>query len=110
MLQWKGRDGKGRSARDASPVEKPEEVSDSTWRDWLALRKAKRAPVTETVIDGAIEEAAKAGITVDAFLKIWCQRGSQGLQADWLKPNERGQFMPQKPNGGASPASQRPMT
>jgi hypothetical protein len=21
---------------------------------------------------------------------VWCARGSQGLQADWLKPNERG--------------------
>ncbi len=25
---------------------------------------------------------------LDAFLQVWCMRGSQGLQADWLKPQE----------------------
>jgi hypothetical protein len=23
------------------------------------------------------------------FLSVWCARGSQGLQAEWLKPDER---------------------
>lgn len=31
-------------------------------------------------------------MTLDAFLRVWCARGSQGLQADWLKPNERPSF------------------
>lgn len=67
----------------------PGDVDAQVWADWLALRKAKKAPVTETVIDGARREAAKAGMTFEAFLRVWCQRGSQGLQADWLKPHER---------------------
>lgn len=71
------------------PVAKPEGVSEGTWRDWLALRKAKRAPVTETVVAEATREAGKAGMPLERFLTIWCARGSQGLQADWLKPNER---------------------
>jgi len=53
------------------------------------LRKAKKAPVTETVLTGARTESAKAGMPLDAFLQVWCLRGSQGLQADWLKPHER---------------------
>jgi len=57
--------------------------------DWLHLRKAKKAPVTLTVLDNAKAEAVKADMTLDAFLRIWCARGSQGLQAEWLKPNER---------------------
>jgi hypothetical protein len=65
-------------------------VDPQTWADWLALRKAKRAPVTATVVDGAKAEAGKAGLSLDAFLRVWCSRGSQGLQAEWLKPNERG--------------------
>lgn len=28
-------------------------------------------------------------MTLEAFLRVWCARGSQGLQADWLKPHER---------------------
>jgi hypothetical protein len=67
----------------------PEGVEPQTWADWLSLRKAKRAPVTETVLREARAEAAKAAMTLTRFLEIWCSRGSQGLQADWLKPNER---------------------
>lgn len=76
--------------RDARPaVKKPDDVEQQTWDDWQALRKAKRAPVTETVVNGARREAGKAGMTMDAFLQVWCRRGSQGLEADWLKPDER---------------------
>ena len=68
----------------------PDGVTEGTWEDWLTLRKAKRAPVTDTVVREAGKEAAKAGLSLDAFFRVWCARGSQGLQADWLKPNERG--------------------
>lgn len=67
----------------------PDGVDPQTWADWLTLRKAKRAPVTETVLRDARREAAKSGLTLTRFLEIWCSRGSQGLQAEWLKPHER---------------------
>lgn len=70
-------------------VQKPDDVDEQTWADWLQLRKARRAVVTQTVIDGARSEAAKAEMPFAEFLKVWCLRGSQGLQASWLKPNER---------------------
>jgi hypothetical protein len=70
-------------------VARPDDIDPQTWTDWLALRKAKRAPVTETVVNGARDEAGKAGMTLDAFLQVWCLRGSQGLLADWLRPEER---------------------
>ena len=74
--------------RDPAPT-KPDDVDAQTWTDWLQLRKAKRAPVTLTVVNGARAEADKAGMTLDAFLQVWCRRGSQGLEAGWLKPDER---------------------
>ena len=67
----------------------PPDVDQQTWADWQALRKAKRAPVTETVINGARREADKAGMPLADFLQVWCRRGSQGLEAAWLKPEER---------------------
>lgn len=73
----------------------PPDVGFQEWEDWLSLRKAKKAPVTETVLKSARKEAEKAGITLNAFLTIWCARGSQGLQADWLKTNERQSFAQQ---------------
>jgi uncharacterized protein YdaU (DUF1376 family) len=70
-------------------IERPEGVAAQVWSDWLALRRAKKAPVTATVVEGAHGEAAKAGMSLDAFLRVWCARGSQGLQAEWLRPEER---------------------
>ncbi len=79
----------------ATVVACPPDVGLQEWEDWLSLRKAKKAPVTETVLKSARKEAEKAGITLNAFLTIWCARGSQGLQADWLKTNERQSFAQQ---------------
>ncbi|HEU6456452.1 MAG TPA: hypothetical protein VN201_13415, partial [Roseateles sp.] len=70
---------------------RPDGVDPQVWADWLQLRKAKKAPVTDTVLTSAKGEAVKAGMSLDAFLRVWCARGSQGLQADWLRPNERAQ-------------------
>jgi len=83
-------EGKTPRKRDAAPTQdRPDDVDAQTWTDWLQLRKAKRAPVTLTVVNGARAEAEKAGMTLDAFLQVWCRRGSQGLEAGWLKPDER---------------------
>lgn len=77
--------------RSAVPlVDRPEDVPEQTWADWLQLRKAKKAPVTETVLRDARREAEKAGLSIARFFEIWCARGSQGLQADWIKTSDRG--------------------
>jgi uncharacterized protein YdaU (DUF1376 family) len=78
-------------ARSRLPTtpQRPDDVDQQVWSDWCALRKAKRAPVTLTTIDSARAEAEKAGMSLEDFLRVWCARGSQGLQADWLKPHER---------------------
>lgn len=81
-----------RAATPSQPaIAKPDDVEPQTWADFLTLRKAKRAPVTQTVVDDAKRECAKAGMTLENFLRIWCRRGSQGLEAAWLKPDERAQ-------------------
>jgi uncharacterized protein YdaU (DUF1376 family) len=74
----------------ATVVACPPDVDQQIWNDWKQLRKAKKAPVTETVVKSARKEAAKANMAFSDFLSVWCARGSQGLQADWLKPDEKG--------------------
>lgn len=71
-------------------IDQPVDVAPQVWADWLELRRKKRAPVTATVLDEARKEASKAGMPLEGFLRVWCARGSQGLQAEWLKPQERG--------------------
>jgi uncharacterized protein YdaU (DUF1376 family) len=82
----------------AKPIDQPGDVDPQTWADFIALRNKKRAPVTATVINGARQESSKAGMTLEAFLQVWCRRGSQGLEASWLKPDELSKSGGQIPN------------
>lgn len=59
--------------------------------DWLDLRRKKRAPITETALRGMgaqLHRAAAIGYDVNAALTECVLRGWQGLNADWLQPNQ----------------------
>jgi len=98
-----GKEGKGKEVEKerkapkvaATVVACPPDVKEQVWRDWLTLRKMKKAAVTETVVESAKQEAVKANMSFNDFLVVWCRRGSQGLEADWLKPHERQTFAQQ---------------
>lgn len=94
--------------KKATPVACPTDVSEQVWQDWLTLRKAKKASVTETVVAGARKEAAKVGWSLEQFLTEWCTRGSQGLKAEWLAVKQdavskRQETMNQLTRGMATP-------
>lgn len=59
-------------------------VAEQTATDWLALRQARKAPVSRTVMDALKREADKAGMTLDATLALCCARGWQGFRAEWV--------------------------
>jgi hypothetical protein len=86
---------KKETKKKATVVACPPQVQEQVWQDWLTLRKMKKAPVTETVVESAKKEAVKANMSFNDFLVVWCRRGSQGLEADWLKPHERQTFAQQ---------------
>jgi hypothetical protein len=72
----------------ATSVACPPDVSQQIWNDWVALRKSKKAPITQTVLNGAVSEAKILNWPLEKFLAEWCSRGSQGLKAEWIvKPN-----------------------
>lgn len=64
-------------------------VSESTARDWLDLRKQKRATPTKTALEGIQAEATKAGLAMEDALRIACANGWQGFRADWLERQGR---------------------
>lgn len=68
-----------------SSVSRPDDVDEQVWNDWLATRKVKKAPVTQTALDGIHREAQKAGLTLEAALQTMCERGWQGFKAEWMK-------------------------
>lgn len=69
---------------------KPDDVTEQTWSDFLALRKRKNSPVTATVLSGIRKEATKAGFTLEQALAETCTRGWQSFKAEWVKPDYGG--------------------
>lgn len=67
-----------------SQPDKPSDVSDSVWSDFLQIRKSKRSPLTATALSGIQAEADKACISLQTALEHCCARGWQGFQAEWL--------------------------
>jgi hypothetical protein len=74
-----------RSAR--ARADRPEDVGVQVWDEFAALRKARRAPVTETVVAGIRREAKAAGVTLEAALRTCVERGWQSFRADWIAKN-----------------------
>jgi uncharacterized protein YdaU (DUF1376 family) len=69
---------------DTSANAPPNGVSQQVWDDFLAHRKAKKAKLTATALDGIRREAEKAQITLEAALAMCCMRGWTGFKADWV--------------------------
>lgn len=61
----------------------PEGVDSSLWNDFLILRKAKKLPITQTVIKGLIREGEKAGLNLEQTIRYCCERSWAGFEAKW---------------------------
>ena len=66
---------------------RPDDVPEKLWFDFLAVRKAKRAPLTESAIRLLTGEAQKAGLSVVAAIEVCVQQNWQNFKADWVKQN-----------------------
>lgn len=80
-----------KSSKSKIVLSKPDDVSsEQIWSDFLALRNARHAPLTETALNIIREEAHKAGISLEQALETCCMRGWQGFKAEWyLKGQNR---------------------
>lgn len=88
-----------KSSKSKIVLDKPEDVSSNQiWIDFLALRNARHAPLTETALNIIRKEAEKAGITLDQALETCCMRGWQGFKAEWyLKGQNASRYQPHQP-------------
>lgn len=71
----------------ATKVARPSSVGQQVWEDWLAIRKAKKLPLTETAWEQMLGEIETARLTVDVVIKECCLRGWASFKANWLKDN-----------------------
>lgn len=54
-------------------------------KDWLKVRRAKSAPLTQTAWDDVFREAGLAGITAAEAVRIAAANSWQGFKASWVK-------------------------
>ena len=80
--------------------QRPDDVSELVWDDWLRHRKNLKAIVTDTVIKKIRNESSKAGLTFESALELMCARGWRGFDADWVKSKN-------KPSVGFDPMLRR---
>lgn len=69
-------------------------------KDWLKIRKAKRAPLTETALSDLRIEATKAGITIVEAITICAKKSWQGFNStwNWKDIQSNGKKIPQQDN------------
>lgn len=67
-------------------IHTPDGVDNLVWQDFLQIRKKRRAPITDRVIEGLTKEAKTAGVSLNDALKECVVRGWQSFKADWVAP------------------------
>lgn len=69
-------------------VNRPDDVSEQVWNDFVKHRKKKKADITETALNRIQSQAAQAGWGMDDALAECVARGWTGFKAEWV--NEKG--------------------
>ncbi len=62
----------------------PEGVPPRLWQDFLAIRTAKRLPLTANALADIKREARKAGLSLTLALEACSTHGWAGFKADWI--------------------------
>ena len=89
---------KTRTKKPNTLAEKPDDVDEQVWNDFLTVRKAKRAPVTPTAVEGIQREAQKAGISLNDAIKLIVTRGWQAFNNGYSwKTNSQSQRQANRP-------------
>jgi len=79
-------EGKGREGDiDVSGAyPKPDDIDETIWSAFVLHRKAKKAAITELVMDGIRRETQTAGWTVNDALRETIERNWQSFKAEWV--------------------------
>lgn len=94
---------KGRRASACQPAG----LSDGVWQDFLAVRKAKRAPLTATALDGIRREAAKAGLSLPEAITYCAENTWAAFRADWYAERTGGRASTPRNHTGKHAAAAR---
>ena len=66
-------------------INTPNGVTESVFKDYLEVRKTKKAKWSDTALKGLVKEADKAGLSLQEAMELCCARGWVGFKAEWIK-------------------------
>jgi hypothetical protein len=66
----------------------PEGVSSTIFKDYLEVRKAKKAKWTQTALKGLQREADKAKMSLQDVMQLCCERNWVGFKAEWANSQD----------------------
>ena len=75
---------KHKPVNNKNTVAPPDGVSPKVWESFVDARKAKKAPITELVMNDLKKQAALAGWTLEAALTETVIRGWRSFKAEWV--------------------------
>jgi hypothetical protein len=81
---------KGKEEKNSADALCPDDVSEEVWADFCRMRKAQKAPVTDTAVKGIRGQAVRAGWSLEDALAECVARGWRGFKADWVKVAHHG--------------------
>lgn len=64
-------------------------VSEQTARDWMEVRKAKRAANTETAFRNIATEIRKSGMDAESCIRMSAANSWQGFKAEWAQNRQK---------------------
>ena len=74
-----------------------ENIPKNIINDFIAIRKVKKLPITQSAIDGIKKEALKLNYTLLQAIEICCAESWAGFKADWvLNKNKQSQAPPNR--------------
>lgn len=65
-------------------IEIPVGIPTELWADYMVLRKSKKSSLTKTALSGLERECKKAGLSLEAGIRVCCERNWASLKAEWL--------------------------
>jgi len=75
---------KHKPINNKNTVTPPDGVSPKVWESFVEARKAKKAPITDLVMNDLKKQAALAGWTLEAALTETVIRGWRSFKAEWV--------------------------
>lgn len=80
-------------------------ASEQLVKDWMQVRKTKKAGNTKTALNSFMKQVEKSGLPLNTVLEICVVRSWQGFNNDWLKNIDLSEYQPKQQTQATQPVA-----